>query len=809
MTRRDPQLDAAPADERVDGLETLHVRLLGTPSWTTAAGELPIPDPRAAVLIAMVALDGPLPRTQAAERFWPHSEGAARTNLRVLLHRLQHAAGVRVFAPGDRLALLPHVQVDVVGDEGLFVERCLQLGASNLRLLQGIEFSDLPEASGWLATARQQMEQRALRALANWLEARHAHEDLNRAETIAELLIAMNPLSEPGYRALMRVLVERGDRAGALAVFERCRRLLDEQLGTPPDRQTTALHREILRLRHDDADPADASRRRPLLQREVELAEIASALASRRVVIVEGANGTGKSALLSQFARERGDLYWAMQPSDGHAPLAGMLRLTHHLHLIAQRAGYDDLSTAEAIETLTRLQALDPGVITAVQLPSLVRGTVRVAEVLHRAGHRALVIDDVHLLDDSSIDVLAQVLVASRELLPWCDFVLAYRPMRARRKVRALCEKLAMDGRLRLIQPSGLRREAVLQLMEQAGTDSADTDRISRAERLVAMSGGTPGVLVELVESSVPTDIVNGTMPPQIRSILLERLRACSSAAEGLAQLASVAGASFTVALAATITGLSSWKVAEKWNELLLAGVFDARGFAFPLVEAAVRDAVPDAVRQFMHGEVARALERQGNASGRLAFHWREAGDAAKASAHGRSAAALCLQAGDTDRAIAALEDAVLDPHRRTVAVDAHPPAVLQLAALSLEVGRLDTAHEVLDAVLRAPVNPTERGVGLALLGRLRLARGDLVGARDTLVAASVLLAHDMRLHRDAARWSRLADRLSGAAAEPGDAVASPETAWHADRLAVHTPVDGRRCHAALRDGPDTARRAS
>jgi len=134
--------------------DTLQIRLLGPPRWMVGDRQSAFPDPRASVLIAMVALDGPLPRNQAADMFWPRSEGAARTNLRVLLHRLKQAVGVPLFASGDRLALLPDVVVDVAAGDSEIVEHCLQLGASSLRLLHGVEFDELPEVSTWLDCAR-------------------------------------------------------------------------------------------------------------------------------------------------------------------------------------------------------------------------------------------------------------------------------------------------------------------------------------------------------------------------------------------------------------------------------------------------------------------------------------------------------------------------------------------------------------------------------------------------------------------------------------------------------------------------------
>ena len=802
-----PVLEAEQTDGRqaiaAARSDTLRIRLLGPPLWATADRLSAFPDPRASVLIAMVALDGPLPRNQAADMFWPRSESAARTNLRVLLHRLKHAVGVRLFASGDRLALLPDVLVDVAGTDSEIVECCMRLGASSLRLLHGVEFDDLPEVSAWLSSARHQLQQRVTRCLAVWLESRREREDLMRAAAAAEALIGLNPLSEVGYRALMRVLVERGDRAGALAAFERCRRELYEQLGTQPDPTTSALHREILRLRSDAASAVDAPPGRALLQREGELEEMARALESRRIVVVEGASGTGKTALLSHFARQRGDFYWAADPTDGQAPLAGLLRLAQHMEKSAATSG-SLTQVRVAVRTLMRLRAADPAAISAAKLPMLAQGAAEVAVVLQHAGHRTLVVDDIHLLDDTSLEVLAQLLSGRGELMPWCDFVLAYRPMRARRKVRALCERLALEGRLRLIHPAGLKRDAVLQLLGDAEIGSR---RVAMADQLVELSGGTPGVLVELIDSKFPLDGAPGRMPPQIRSILLERLRACSSTAEGLAQLASVAGSSFSVGLAAGIAGLSSWKVAEKWNELLLAGVFDARGFAFPLVEGAVREAIPDAVRQFMHGEVAKALERQGAADERLAFHWREAGDVGRAARHARAAAAASLRGGDVDRAISTLEAAVFDADRVDTSSEGRTIALLQLAALYLEAGRLERIADVLDAAARSPASTVERGVCTALGGRALFVMKEYAAARAALTSALPLVERDPTIRRDVARWIVLASSFvddvpnrDGLADALQIRSVPPETGWHADAAPVQTPTDATRCAAMLRE---------
>ena len=62
----------------------------------------------------------------------------------------------------------------------------------------------------------------------------------------AEELIALSPFRETGYRRLMEARVAAGDRAEALRVYERCRRLLADELGAYPSPETESIYRALL-----------------------------------------------------------------------------------------------------------------------------------------------------------------------------------------------------------------------------------------------------------------------------------------------------------------------------------------------------------------------------------------------------------------------------------------------------------------------------------------------------------------------------------------------------------------------------------
>jgi DNA-binding SARP family transcriptional activator len=60
-------------------------------------------------------------------------------------------------------------------------------------------------------------------------------------------MIEIDPFRETGYRHLMRLHAEMGNRAEALRIFGKCRELLRDELGADPSQETEAMFMEILR----------------------------------------------------------------------------------------------------------------------------------------------------------------------------------------------------------------------------------------------------------------------------------------------------------------------------------------------------------------------------------------------------------------------------------------------------------------------------------------------------------------------------------------------------------------------------------
>ncbi len=197
--------------------------------------------------------------------------------------------------------------------------------------LAGFSLPDSSIFEEWSLLNRERLHRLTVEALHHLADYYQRRNDFEEALQYAWRQTELEPWQENAQRQLMRLLTFSGQREAALAQYETCHRLLDDELGIEPAAETTRLYEQIQNGTLSRGAEGQGSRgefsitpvappvfpspaplplRAPALfvARERELAQLDEfldlALAGwGRVAFVTGGAGRGKTMLIQEFAR--------------------------------------------------------------------------------------------------------------------------------------------------------------------------------------------------------------------------------------------------------------------------------------------------------------------------------------------------------------------------------------------------------------------------------------------------------------------------------------------------------------------------
>ena len=101
----------------------------------------------------------------------------------------------------------------------------------------------------WLAEARARLERKCVELCDLVSDARARAGDLAGALIAARRRIELQPLEEVGYRVLMGLQADMGDRAAAVSTYHHCASVLESELGVVPDEATRAVVQRLMTRR--------------------------------------------------------------------------------------------------------------------------------------------------------------------------------------------------------------------------------------------------------------------------------------------------------------------------------------------------------------------------------------------------------------------------------------------------------------------------------------------------------------------------------------------------------------------------------
>lgn len=120
-------------------------------------------------------------------------------------------------------------------------------GPANVAYLIGRRPFFVGEESDWLDERREKLRTIFVRGAECLADYYLSSGEPTMAVEAAKEVVQREPFRETGHQLLMRAYAASGNRADALRAYEKCRKLISEELGADPAPETQAIHLRVLR----------------------------------------------------------------------------------------------------------------------------------------------------------------------------------------------------------------------------------------------------------------------------------------------------------------------------------------------------------------------------------------------------------------------------------------------------------------------------------------------------------------------------------------------------------------------------------
>jgi DNA-binding SARP family transcriptional activator/pimeloyl-ACP methyl ester carboxylesterase len=220
-----------------------------------------------ALLNYLAVRRGKYSRDELATLFWPESDqSGARANLRRTLYVINKDLGEEIVSSDKEIVFL-NPQIDIwtdveqfrryIEESSLASESLGDNVAQRTELLEkaavlykgdflaGFTLPDCPEFDEWQFFEAENLRGSLASILQQLVSIYEAQGDFAQAIAHARHWLSLDPIHEPAHRLLMELYAKSGQHAAALRQYKECERLLNQELGVPPQPETTDLYQSI------------------------------------------------------------------------------------------------------------------------------------------------------------------------------------------------------------------------------------------------------------------------------------------------------------------------------------------------------------------------------------------------------------------------------------------------------------------------------------------------------------------------------------------------------------------------------------
>ena len=616
--------------------------------------------------------DAEISRQRIAFLFWPDSdEGQARTNLRQLLHHLRQAfPDIARYLHVEARALKwrpgAPVCIDVEEFRRSISEAEAAAKAGHLRAERNAlenaarryRADLLPECyDEWIEPERDRLRQLFCGALERLTELSEQQGHYPKALGYAERLLTMDEFNESTYRRLMRLHALNNDRAGALRVFNRCHKLLADELGIEPAAETTEVYRRIAETAREPEPAGLKETEIPLVGRGEERGKLLQTwqtadAGKAQLLLLSGEAGIGKTRLaqeLIHYAKRQGFIAatvrcYAAEEGLAYGPVTEWLKTDAICRALP---GLEKVWQTEIARLLPELLTESPDIsppATLTESWQRQRLFSALAHAVLAAGQPLLLfIDDIQWADPDTVE--------------WLHYLLRHNPS-ARILIMAAVRTGALSANgplLSLILE--LRRSGLLTELELGAIDAGQTALLARhvsgkdldetaAAALFARTEGNPLFVVEMTRADMEQrNFAAGdgkniagdeSLPRKVQAVIQTRLLRISPGAKTMLELAAIIGRAFTFDVLAHACDREEAALVRYLDELGERRLIREQGrMAYDFSHDKIREVTAAGIsgtrRCLLHRRVAEALEKVHAGqldpySGQLAAHWENAG---------------------------------------------------------------------------------------------------------------------------------------------------------------------------------------
>lgn len=286
----------------------LRIRVMGKPMGSMGLH-------KAEAILVYLAVEGKqVNRNVLKVLFWPESsEKYASKSLRVALSILRKNLSAYLVITREAVSIKPDAKVylDLTDLETKLgsgqLEKALEIFQGDF--MQGFNVHESPGFEDWLRREQERVHRSVAGALHSAIIENIIAGEYSKGLAFVQRLFELDPLDERAHQQCMRILALDHRRSAALAQYEVFRKILTDELGIMPSRETQELYQQILlgetsvSCRPIPRNNLPASQT-SFIGRESELAQIRELILDPacRLLTLVGPGGSGKTRLALEAA---------------------------------------------------------------------------------------------------------------------------------------------------------------------------------------------------------------------------------------------------------------------------------------------------------------------------------------------------------------------------------------------------------------------------------------------------------------------------------------------------------------------------